>query len=144
LLSESSFLSLLLPNLGKTPHIRFLPEEKECFEFWTWYVEQKVKRNIKGIGTHIAHQVANNKSPLFGQKLACMGKVRGMPDYIFIKNDKGLGLEFKVGRNKQSLHQGIVQLWFEEEAIPYYVIRSKEEAIDALQREGFIIDNHKV
>lgn len=138
--SESELLHILLPSFGRTPHIRFLPEEKECFEFWTWYVEHKVKGKIKGIATHIAHQVANNKSPLFGQKLACMGKVKGMPDYIFMKRDKSLGLEFKVGKNKLSLSQGAVQMWFDQEGIPYYEVRSKEEAIEYLYREGFMND----
>lgn len=75
---------------------------------------------------------------MFGQKLACMGKVKGMPDYIFIKEDKGLGLEFKVGKNKLSLSQQYIQMWFDSENIPYYEIRSMQEAIDTLKREGFL------
>lgn len=140
MLSNIGLLRLLLPSLGKTHQIKFLPEEKECFEFWTWYVEYKTKGKIKGIGTHVAHQVSNNKSPVFGQKLACMGKIRGIPDYIFIKEDKGLGLEFKVGKNKLSVAQLTVQGWFVQENIPYYEVRSKEEAVDALRREGFVND----
>lgn len=137
-MTDLELLSLLLPSYGRDRNIRFLPEEAECFKFWTWYVENKVKGNIKGIATHIAHQIANRKSPTFGKKLACMGKVNGMPDYFFIKEDKAIGLEFKIGKNKQSLSQQLVEKWFNQENIPYYIIRSKEEGVDTLQREGFV------
>ncbi len=140
-MEKSELLALLYPCYSRLPNVRLQPEEKECFDFWCWYVDQKVKGNIKGIGTHVAHQVANNRSPLFGHKLALMGKIRGIPDYLFIKSDKGLGIEFKAGKNKQSVSQQQIERWFSDEKVPYYLVKSKEEAIDALQREGFINEN---
>lgn len=68
-----------------------------------------------------------------------MGKINGIPDYLVVRSDKSLGLEFKVGKNKQSYSQQLVEKWFDHEEIPYYVVRSKEEAIDVLSREGFLI-----
>lgn len=132
-----NILSILLPSY-KSCNFKFKPEDKICRDFWIWYCAAKIDKRIDGIATHIPNEINNNKSPIFGMKLALIGKVKGMPDYFIIKHDKVVALEFKSAKGRMSDSQKAIQLWFKEERIPYYVVRSVEEAIEALSIEGFV------
>lgn len=68
-----------------------------------------------------------------------MGKVPGMPDYVFMKEDGVIGIEFKTEKGKISSNQERVKTLFDQEKIPYYIVQKSNDALDILKKHGFIL-----
>lgn len=116
------------------------PESKECVDFCNEYKALIIQGKLHCIPIHIPNEVSGNKNKVFGTILSAQGKVRGCADYVFIKKDKCIFIEFKSGNNRQTQNQIFFEEWSKLLQIPYYIVYSKFEALEVLNKEGFISD----
>lgn len=69
-----------------------------------------------------------------------IGKFAGVSDYIFLGDKFCLCLEIKDGKkNKQEKNQKIFEQWCNQNAVPYLVASSFEEAITIIKEHGIVI-----
>jgi len=80
-----------------------------------------------GPGNAIARAVAKAK---------CMGMVTGFPDLILLHRGRAYGLEIKAEGGRMSPAQKAVQADFAAAGVPYAVVRSVDDARDALADWG--------
>jgi len=67
-----------------------------------------------------------------------MGLTQGVADLVIIKDGKAYFMEVKAEKGKQSEAQIIFADWCKATSTPYMVVRSVNEAIDALKFWGVI------
>ena len=88
--------------------------------------------------TKIAHET-NSDSKAYGCLLRNMGKLAGVPDFIFTWENHCLWLELKNGHDKRlSNDQVFFQNWCTETQSPHVVAYTFDEAIEILKQVGII------
>lgn len=98
--------------------------------YWT------LEGRLKCVWTSIANENGSNDKPLYGMVLRALGKVRGAPDMVFLW-DSGSGfIEFKAGKNKQTMQQRIFADWCKVCNVNYEVCYTPEEAKNTLKKWG--------
>ena len=74
----------------------------------------------------------------FHAKLKRMGRLAGIPDLFVFSNDKLVGLEVKSKSGSQSKEQRFIEQAVMDNGGAYYVVRSIDDAKEALILEGVI------
>jgi len=126
-------LKLLIPSNKIGGALKLGGEDQLCVEFAQYLREQTLQKDFPYIWFHVPNQFAMNR-PLFGLKQSWMGRISGIPDYIFIGKHSFM-MEFKSGKGKLSPNQKIVQQWAEKVNIPLYVVNNLKEAQDIVTKE---------
>lgn len=122
-------------------NIKISPEDKISYAFRTFLTEQTLKGNLKCSWTKIANENADNKHPLFGQKMKMLGKIKGAPDFIFLGKNFGGAIEIKEPGQKQTKEQKWFEDWLYMYEGNYKVIYSVEEGHKTLKDWGVLLDS---
>jgi Holliday junction resolvase len=61
------------------------------------------------------------------------GLLPGAPDLIVIGDNKVIFMEVKTEKGRQSPNQMLVQTMLEERGFPYFIVRSVDDAINAIR-----------
>lgn len=96
---------------------------------------------MKCIWAHIPNEGHFSKNKNFATMfiLRRMGKAKGFPDYVFIKDDKSAVIELKREKNANvGESQKIFEEWTSYLNIPYLRTSSVNECVEFLTKHGFI------
>ena len=100
--------------------------------------EMTLTEQCRACWTKIAHET-NSDSKAYGCLLRNMGKLAGVPDFIFTWENHCLWLELKNGHDKRlSNDQVFFQNWCTETQSPHVVAYTFDEAIEILKQVGII------
>lgn len=141
-LTTTDLLKILFPTtpLGKIP---LKEEDRECVNFANFLRELSLRKDngltFPYAWLHVPNQFALHAtfdgkkkiwktSPAFGKKQSWMGRIPGIPDYLFLNGINSFGIEFKSEKGKLSECQKICISWFESKGIHVYICRSSQEA----------------
>ena len=116
-------------------------EDLLCSEFVAQCVSLTLEGSLKGIFFHVGNENTNTRG--MNSKLKALGRIPGVPDYVFINKNKTIFLEFKSEKGKQTINQMAFEAWCLEIGISYFIIRSIEQAIKILQDNKFLDDKIK-
>lgn len=129
---KTDLLKLLIPK-NKLGSLKLGEEDQLCVKFAQYLRELTLQHDFPYIWFHVPNQFAMER-PLFGLKQSWMGRIAGIPDYIFL-GKKSFAIEFKSSKGKLSLAQEVVQKWFADNEINFYVANSFEIAKDIIGNE---------
>jgi hypothetical protein len=130
---------LLIGKCKSLKGLKLKAEAKICYEFANHLRQLSLDKKLNGIWFHIPNEISANNNPAYGYLQACLGKMPGAPDYIFLNDKTNLLLEFKAGKNKQSENQILFEKWATTHNIPYHVVYSAKNAYEILEKNYFII-----
>jgi hypothetical protein len=127
----------LSPYLLKGTYFKASLKGEDLFsaQLRNWLTEQTLQNKFPYVWFHVANEVSNNKHIVFGAKLAAMGKLPGVADFIFLGENKSLALELKTNKNKLSDNQIVFSKWCNYNKVNYKVVYSLEEAINFIEKE---------
>ena len=75
------------------------------------------------------------RGPIEGARMKKRGVQAGWPDFLILApGPRVVGIELKVGRNKQSAEQLAFAGWFPQCHGQYFICRSTDDVIEALDR----------
>jgi hypothetical protein len=135
------FLLSLMQREKIPMHWRVQPEERICIEFSDRMRELTLKGLYHGIWGHIPNEGKRHKVVAIVMK--AMGMIPGSPDHYFIKQDRGMVIEFKVKGNSLRDNQKNMKQWCEMNSIPHSVCFSADEGIAALVEYGMLdVEDH--
>ena len=102
--------------------------------------EWSLTGRLDGVWFHVANEVAGgSKNAALRYAIAKnMGMVPGTPDFAFLSNSGCVLIELKSKTGRQSEPQKKFQAWCENQDVPYYLCRSREELEAALIKEGLL------
>lgn len=123
---KTDLLKILVPK-HKLGSLKLGEEDEICVKFAQYLRELTLEGYFPYVWFHVPNQFAQ-KSPLFGLKQSWMGRIAGIPDYIFLGDGDCFAIEFKSPKGKISADQKIVHKWFEHLHIHLYIVRSFEAA----------------
>lgn len=123
---------ILVPT-KKLGALKLKEEDQMCIQFANYLRELTFNTDFPFVWFHVPNQFAS-QHPIFGLKQSWMGRIAGIPDYIFLGKNS-FGIEFKSSRGKLSSSQEIVREWFENKQINFYIACSFNEAIDIINKE---------
>jgi hypothetical protein len=126
-------IKLLIPskNLGK---LKLGEEDELCVQFAQHLRVLTLEKNFPFLWFHVPNQIAS-LHPVFGLKQTWMGRIAGIPDYVFLGKSHSFVMEFKSVKGKMSPAQKIVQKWCEYLGISYHIIRCLKEAQNIINEE---------
>lgn len=117
------------------------PEDRIGMEFAADIRQAVYEGRFRGTFTHIPNEVGGGNGKKSSARYALaksMGLITGVADYVFARPGVCIWIEFKAGRNVQSPAQQDFQTWCEQEAVPYYVVKSAADGIAILRNHGFV------
>lgn len=125
-------MKLLLPSrkLGK---LKLKDEDQLCVEFANFLREFTLEKNFPFLWFHVPNQIALNR-PIFGLKQSWMGRISGIPDYVFLGKNSFV-MEFKSSKGKLSSNQQIVKVWCQKLDLAHYVVKDMKEAKEIIEKE---------
>lgn len=135
-----NFARTVLGGLDNVPHAlatKLGEETTTCVKFHQQLISYFLDGKVAGIWCHIPNEGKMSKAYGYTQKK--MGKIPGMPDYVFMWKDGSACIEFKSKTGKLTDNQKQVEAWCKRLDVPYYVCRSYEEGINTLKAIGFIL-----
>lgn len=119
-------MQILLPKFKQPSGIK--GEANICLSIASWLREKSLTDEaFPYIWFHIPNQYSGSYRGIYGALLAWMGKILGVPDYVFISKEHSFFVEVKTSIGKQSPSQKIFQKWCEEKGINYFICHSLEE-----------------
>ncbi len=135
--SLKSYFPLLLkrPSFNK---IWLKAEHQECAIFVSYLIEATLKNDCNAFWFHPCNEVSNNRQFAFGKLLQHLGKINGVPDYIFMWKGGCGGIEFKAPGKKLNENQRLVKAWCEDKGVPFEEATSSADAIKILHGWGVI------
>ena len=121
------------------------PEDKIHVNFGQLVQQYDFYRKLKNCPFWSYQPFGEQRSKLTGGLLKKKGTKKGVPDYLFIKDNKGTAemvwLEFKAEKGKQSVEQFDFEVNCQHlKNMSYYLPRSVEEGLNALRQEGILIE----
>jgi hypothetical protein len=125
-------IKLLIPS-RKITNIKLKEEDAICVQFANYLREITLEKNFPFIWFHVPNQFAISR-PIFGLKQSWMGRIAGIPDYVFLGH-RSFVMEFKSKTGRLSAVQQIVQVWCEKANVPFYVARNFEEGKEFVNSE---------
>jgi hypothetical protein len=136
------FLAPLISSKGsgkKTERFKgYGPEDKICMEFVQFIVGASLEGKLKALWFHPANEVSSGTNYMYGQYLKKLGKMKGIPDFVF-GSGKGMAfIEMKSPKGKMTPEQEFIQRWAFSVGIPYCLARSVDEAKNALYQWGIL------
>lgn len=113
-------------------------ENKLSIQLANYLREMTLTGKCKAVWTKIAHETNSNSIP-YGNLMRNMGKLAGVPDYIFTWDEKCLWLELKNGKkNKLSKDQEFFREWCKSTNTDWAIAYSLMEALDIIVGRGII------
>lgn len=118
-------------------------EDKIHLQFGQLIQKYKLYNRLKNCLVATYMPFGEKRSLATGVLLKKKGTIRGIPDWLFIKNNGGIieiiWLEFKAEKGKQSPEQ----IDFQKMCLPiknmrYYLPRSVNEGLEILEQEGIL------
>jgi hypothetical protein len=113
-------------------------EDIMCIKFANHLRAWTIEGKLKAVWFHPANETGDNTKFHFGNKLRAMGKIPGVPDYVFATKDRSYFMEFKSKKGKQSDSQKAFENWCIEQDVPYALVRTFEEAENKLKEWGIL------
>jgi len=92
-----------------------------------------LKNKCKAVWFHPCNEVSNNHQFAFGNLLKKLGKINGVPDYVFLWKDGSAGMEFKAPKGKLNESQQLFKEWCIDRNVNYFQVFTAEEAIHYLK-----------
>lgn len=126
-------LKLLIPKT-KLGSLKLGEEDQVCIRFAQYLRELTLQHDFPYVWFHVPNQFAMER-PLFGLKQSWMGRIAGIPDYIFLGEHNCFSIEFKSSKGKISSAQQLVQKWFAHKNINFYIAYNFEEAKKIIMNE---------
>lgn len=120
-----SLLPLILPNFK--PPRGAKGENQICLDIASWLREQTLTKDFDYVWFHVPNQFSGTYKGVFGAMLSWMGRIAGVPDYVFMGKGQCFFVEVKTASGSQSEHQKLFQKWCESKEVPYYVCRSLDD-----------------
>lgn len=119
-------------------------EDKIHINFGQLIQQYEFYRKLKNCPHWSYQPFGEQRSKLTGGLLKKKGTKKGVPDYLFIKDNKGIAemiwLEFKAEKGKQSAEQFNFQITCDHmKNMRYYLPRSVEEGLKIIEQEGILI-----
>lgn len=133
MISKTDLLKLLIPKT-KLGGFKLGYEDQLCVKFAQYLRELTIVDDFPFIWFHVPNQFAIER-PIFGLKQSWMGRIAGIPDYVFLGKDKSFAIEFKSPKGRLSVPQQMVQKWFQQTQVNYHVAFSFEAARSIIQKE---------
>lgn len=112
-------------------------EDLISYQLTSYLIEMTLTNKCQANWTKIAHEMPKG-SLLFGKRLRNMGKLAGVPDFVFTWKENHLWLELKKPKGKMSPEQKFFQKWCKETESNHAIAYSLEEAITILQEYDII------
>lgn len=124
-------LPLLLPDFKPPRGAR--GENLICLDIAMFLREQSLtNEKFPYVWFHVPNQFAGTYKGVFGAMLSWMGRIAGVPDYVFMGKGQCFFIEVKTASGSQSEHQKLFQKWCESKEVPYYVCRSLDDVRNVL------------
>ena len=125
-------MKILIPNkrLGK---LQLKPEDELCVAFANYLRELTLEHDFPYLWFHVPNQIAVSR-PIFGLKQSWMGRIAGIPDYVFL-GPNNFVMEFKSSNGRLSTMQQIVKLWCEKLQVPHYVVKDLSDAKSIIEAQ---------
>lgn len=117
-------VKLLIPS--HKLNLKLKDEDALCVQFANYLREITLEKNFPFLWFHVPNQIAVNR-PIFGLKQSWMGRIAGIPDYVFLGRNSFV-MEFKSSKGRLSPSQQVVKTWCERLGLQFYVVKSMEEA----------------
>lgn len=97
-----------------------------------------VDGSLDCVWAHIPNEFAGPKVYGYGNNLKQKGKIKGAPDYFFAGEGWAGFIEMKSPTGVLSPEQKTFQKWCAHHKVPYSVLRSATESLDALNNWGLL------
>lgn len=108
-------------------------------QFASYLREMTLTDRCSCVWTKIAHETSG-KSHAFGNLMRNMGKMAGVPDFIFTSKNITLWLELKDGKSKKlSPDQEFFKKWCEGTGSKWAIAYTLHQAITVLEDEGIVM-----
>ena len=131
--SQRYLLPLMIPDYKQPKNIK--GESAICVEI-AWYLKAlSLEGNLPYVWFHVPNQFLGKYNGLGGAILTFMGRLCGIPDYVFVGRQGGFFIEVKTDKGIQSENQKIVQKWCESVGVPYYLCRSLQDVKNVLKEQ---------
>lgn len=114
-------------------------EAREQYRFVCFCRSMSIQRQLKAVWHSVPNEISGNTRPIFGKKLAALGKIAGAPDLVFMWDTGSLGMEFKSDTGSLEDSQKLFKQWCESLNVPYCLVRSCEEGIETLQKFNLLV-----
>jgi hypothetical protein len=113
-------------------------ESALAYEWRIYLTDQIIRGHLKALFVHIPNELPSNKMNKidmmrYGAKLNAMGRLAGASDYLFGNGEGMWAIEVKYGDNKQTDFQKLFEQLCGYFNVPYKVIYSLDEGIEALK-----------
>ena len=120
-------IPLLLPNFK--PPRGAKGENQICLDIASWLREQTLTKDFDYVWFHVPNQFSGTYKGVFGAMLSWMGRIAGVPDYVFMSKANCFFVEIKAQKGTQSEHQKLFQKWCDSKCVPYHICRSLDDLI---------------
>lgn len=128
-----NFLEIILPKFKQPKGLK--GESALCVEIANFLRAETVEDNLPFVWCHIPNQFSGTKQKLFGAILSWMGRIKGMPDYVFLGKKQCFCVEVKIDMGRLGQEQTIMKNWCESVGVPYYICRSLNDFKHIIKRE---------
>jgi len=129
---KTDLLRLLIPS-KRLGSLKLGEEDAMCIKFSQYLRELTLTQDFPYIWFHVPNQFAIER-PIFGLKQSWMGRISGIPDYVFL-GKKSFAIEFKSLKGRLSPNQQIVKNWFEHNKVDFYIAYSFEAGKEIIKNE---------
>ena len=116
---------------------RIGPEHTACLKFVADLKQSILEARMRVIYLHIANEYSGEEKRTFGGLLSALGRFAGAPDYIIMGQGRVICFEFKSNKGKLNPNQKIIQRWCAWAEVPYYEVKTSQEAYNKLILHGF-------
>lgn len=115
------------------------PEDMECYKLCGHIRGAILEDRFNGVFFHVENELNKTPTASYGLLKKLTGKIKGAPDYVFMRDGRSIVIEMKSKVGKQHESQKVFESWCVEVGVPYYLCFGCNEAIEVLKKEGFLI-----
>ncbi len=117
-------LPLLWPDFKPPRGIK--GEDAICLDICNFLREQTLTKAFSYIWFHVPNEFSTYRGA-YGALKSWIGRIAGVPDYVFLGKEKCFFIEVKSKKGVQSEKQILFQKWCEKVGVPYYICRSLDD-----------------
>lgn len=107
------------------------PEDYSCIRFAEYCREQTRSGRLTCVWFHVPNE--GKRSFRQGSLQRSKGLTPGTADYVFLHSTGAVCIEFKTKTGAQSKNQRDFEDWCDNSSVPYFLVRSTEEAIALIE-----------
>lgn len=130
------FLTALMsrPCIEKMPRLKLHPEQRLTVRVADMLRGYTIRGQLRGVWFHVANE--GKRTTYDGALIKAMGRIPGVPDFVFI-GAWGAGLiELKTDDGKQGEAQEFFEYWCNGQQVRYVICRTLDEVENILRGWG--------